>query len=146
MTRSLPLAVTELVIRFFGDGARPRYDQALPMFERRPYQALFERLTAEWEVEDLSDPNYDLGPRWWVTMPGAASLDVRLSFVGPYFLILDGAGRPTRSEKVEELLIADGFIQLDRELLETPVRVWETEVEGVAYEFIFEFDQGVPWS
>lgn len=146
MMPSLPLAIAELVIRFFGVGARPQHDQTLSMFERRPYQALFERLAAEWEVEDLSDPNYDLGPRWWVAMPGAASLDVRLSFVGPYFLVLDGAGQPTRCDKVEELLIADGFIQLDKELLETPVRIWETEVEGVAYEFIFEFDQGLPWS
>lgn len=145
MSGSLPLAIVELLKRFFGLGARPLYGQTLAVFAGRPYQALFEQLASVGTIEDLSDPNYDLGPRWWVTSSMGASIDVRISYVGPYFVILNEAGQPARSGPVEELLVAAGFVQLDRKVLEMPVRIWEPEVAGSAYEFIFAFDQGLPW-
>lgn len=140
----LPGVLVELMSRHFGLAAQPTYGKTLAIFDRDPYRDLRESLALSWEVEDSSDPQYDLGPQWWMIRP-TGNLGLRLSYVGPYYLLLDEAYQMVQCQEIEELVAKAGFYLLEKEVLETPVRIWEPEVEGFAYEFLFEFDHGLPW-
>lgn len=61
-----------------------------------------------------------------------------------------GKTAPNRREFVTEDALLDAasaeWFALSRDVLETPVRIWEPEAEGVLYEYLFEFDKGTPWA
>jgi hypothetical protein len=97
-----------------------------------------------WEIFDLTDYNSDLG-FVYALVSHPARLTVRLSLVGPYAVILTEAGQIADAADVADILHSAGFQLLAREVLELPVTAWSPEAEGSVYEFLFEFDRGVPW-
>lgn len=145
MTALVPEAILELILRYFGEAALPDFSRTLRIFERAPYRQLRERLAAGWSITDLTDLNHDLGWRWWVASEDHGPVDLRVSFVGPYYLMLDGLGLPTEDAVLEGALEAAGLYCIDRETLERQVTVWEPEASGSVYEYLFEFDAGMPW-
>jgi hypothetical protein len=143
---SLPAAVIELLIRYFGDAALPDYSASVGVVSRQPYQPLRDRLAANWHLHDSTDLQYDLGWSWWLDI-GTQVVNLRLSFVGPYAVLLDRSGTSTiKSDEVARLVEDEGFAVLTREQLEMPVAVWSPECNGSLYEFLFEFDRGTPWN
>jgi hypothetical protein len=141
---AIPVAMAEMITRFFGSAAHPDYSGMRDVFARDPYRPLRELLSRRWDVFDRSDPNYDLGFVYVLT-DHPDRLTVRLSAVGPYAAIVDGNWRFVCDGDVADLIIQAGFRLLDRVQLEEPVLVWEPEATGSVYEFLFEFDQDPPW-
>jgi len=145
MTARIPEAVLELILRYFGEAALPDFGETLKVFERAPYGQLRERLAEVWSVTDLTDLNSDLGWRWWVVRGDCSPIDLRISFVGPYFLMLDDSGFLTENLDLRSVVESAGLFRVSRELLERRVTVWEPEAGGSLYEYLFEFDVGMPW-
>ena len=145
MTALFPEAILELILRYFGEAALPDFGRTLSIFERAPYRQLRERLVSGGELTDLTDLNHDLGWRWWVLREDRGPVDLRISFVGPYYLMLDSRGNPTEDAFLQSALVAAGLHCVDRETLERQVTVWEPEASGSIYEYLFEFDAGIPW-
>ena len=141
--RGLPSALVELLLRYFGDLALPNYSAALTIVQRDPYRPLRNRLADAYDLHDSTDLQYDLGWSWWFHEP---NLNVRVSFIGPFAVVLDRGGRVVRDVKTEAILAAEGFVVLDEQALSVPVEIWAPEVEGPLYEFLFEFDKGLPWA
>jgi hypothetical protein len=143
---SVPAAIVELLIRYFGSAALPDFSASQEIAAvRDPYSPLRDRLSLTWQVEDLTDFQYDLGWSWWLRRSNTVR-NLRLSFVGPYAVVLDAEGREIDSDN--ELISAiqvDGFIVLPSEELMAPVEIWSPEYTGSLYEFLFEFDRGTPW-
>ena len=96
-----------------------------------------------WGVEDMTDFQYDLSCVWALTKHESPVV-VRVSLVGPYAIILEDHQIVTPSDVVD-ILESEGFRMFSASELEVPVTIWSPEVEGSLYEFIFEFDNGVPW-
>ena len=140
----IPAATAEMVFRYFGVGSSPDYSATLGIISRRPYENVEEILAARWALTDLTDYNYDLGFVYALTdhqdLP-----TVRLSVVGPYAVIIDPQGRVVDTVDVAAILNSEGFEVMNKEVLELPVDIWKPEVGGCLYEFLFEFDQGLPW-
>lgn len=134
----------EFLLRYFGNGATPNYSKTLSVLSRDPYRPIRERLEALVGCHDSTDYNYDLGTSWWFKREDE-SWNLRLSFVGPFALLLRSAGEVVTSDPVLELTRSHGFMAQSRTELDLPVRIWEPEVEGCLYEFLFEFDNGRPW-
>jgi hypothetical protein len=74
-----------------------------------------------------------------------SEVTLRLSMVGPYAVLLGPSGDVSHAQDVAEIVQAAGFQVLGRNVLEIPVTVWSPEAAGSIYEFLFEFDQGLPW-
>ena len=141
----VPSAVIEMLLRYFGTAALPDFSASLDIVARDPYRPLRERLARSWSLEDLTDIQYDLGWSWWLRIDSRV-LNLRLSFVGPYAVLLDGTGTATvDDDDVLQMVRDEGFLVLSREQLEAPVEIWTPEYGGGIYEFLFEFDRGTPW-
>jgi len=112
---------------------------------RDPYRNARRALASLGPLADLTDLNYDLGPSWWLSL-GEAVVNVRLSFVGPYALVLDSSGAPVEYDDVARVLDDGGFILLGSDVLARVVDIWAPEVVATVYEFLFEFDNGLPWA
>jgi len=145
MSALVPEAMLELILRYFGEAALPDFSRTLKVFDRAPYGQLRARLTVGTSITDLTDLNHDLGWRWWVVREGRGPVDLRVSFVGPYYLMLDDRGLPIGDAVLEDALEAAGLFRVDRETLERQVTVWGHEASGSVYEYLFEFDAGMPW-
>jgi hypothetical protein len=147
MVNGVPVAITELLLRYFGAGALPDFSESQVIASvRDPYRPLRDRLENTWEFEDLTDFQYDLGWSWWLHR-GDIVRNLRLSFVGPYALILDANGTNTISDaELTGTVQSDGFVILASEELMTPVEIWAPDYAGSLYEFLFEFDRGSPWN
>jgi hypothetical protein len=144
-TVTVPVAILELILRYFGLAATPDYSATLAIMRRDPYRPVREALATLWQVLDLTDYNSDLS--FVYSMVGHPSgVTVRLSLVGPYAVILSPSGDVVAVDEIAEIVREAGFVLLGKELLEVPVTAWSPEVEGSVYEFLFEFDQGIPWS
>jgi hypothetical protein len=140
----IPCAWLELLVRYFGTTV-PDYSATLLVAARDPYRQLRDRLVdASLLFEDLTDFNYDLGPVLWVTS-GSQKLCIRLSFVGPFAIILDELGRPTSDGALQEILGLEGFLVPTPDQLEMVVECWGAEHAATLFEYIFQFDSGVPW-
>jgi hypothetical protein len=139
-----PSALVEALIRFFGAGALPDYAGSIEVIGRDPYRPLRLRLAALVNVEDLTDLHYDLGWSWWFSRC-SGPVNLRLSFVGPYATLLDSCGNEVVDDEVLDLVRSEGFTVCSIDLLSLPVSIWEPEVQGSVYEFLFEFDNGTPW-
>ena len=135
-------ALIELLLRYFGDGALPDYSAALTIVGREPFWPLREQLMRDNSFEDLTDVQYDLGWSWWLGYPVR---NVRVSFVGPYAVVLDASGHVVSDNYIESVLTAEGFVVLGEAVLTSAVEIWAPEVQGTLYEFVFEFDRGLPW-
>lgn len=133
-----------MLVRYFGTAASPDYSATLAILARDPYREVRQQLASYWPVVDLTDPNSDLGFAY--ALEGHDELPtVRLSVVGPFATITDVRGGDAFDDTLESLLSAAGFAMLRRQVLEIPVTFWEPEATGCIYEFLFEFDQGLPW-
>jgi hypothetical protein len=141
----VPVAMLEVIGRFFGFAALPDYSRSLAVFERDPYLPLRTRLATLWSLLDLTDYNSDLG-FVYVLGDHPARLTVRLSIVGPYAVLLDESGHVVQPLDVSEVVRTAGFVLLGQEVLELQVDIWGPEFGGSVYEFLFEFDQGLPWA
>lgn len=141
----LPDAMRELLLRYFGVAALPSFALTPSVFADRPYQNLRDRITEKWALDDLTDLNYDLGWQWWIHTAPAGVL-LRLSFVGPYAVMVDRNGKVSNEDSLEEMVRDAGFTLLCQSELEVRVDIWSPELEGSVYEFLFEFDNGPPWS
>jgi hypothetical protein len=142
----VPSAVLELLLRYFGTAALPDFSAAIDIIARDPYRPLRGRLTERWSLEDSTDIQYDLGWSWWLGA-GSRVVNLRLSFVGPYAVLLNSLGTATiYDDDVLALVRDEGFLVLSREQLEAPVEIWSPEYGGELYEFLFEFDRGTPWN
>jgi hypothetical protein len=143
----VPAATTELMLRFFGDAATPDYSAAQACALRNAYSSVRESLReAAWDIEDRTDLQYDLGWSWWLRRDDI-TINLRLSFVGPYAALLDAQQTSlAQCTDVEALLEHEGFDVLGLEELRTRVEIWAPECEGALYEFLFEFDRGTPWA
>ncbi len=142
---TVPEALVHLLLGYFGTGAVPDYGRTLEIFDQGPYHELRERLASNWTLTDLTDLNYDLGWRWWIERPSDGPIDLRVSFVGPYYLMLDEVGSPTHEGAIETALEAAGLHTIHRQILEREVTIWSPEVGGSLYEYLFQFDSGLPW-
>lgn len=140
----LGCAFVELLFRHFGCGALPDYSATVAIASRDPYRALREQLRSITGLDDSTDLNYDLGASWWFRR-GDVSWNLRLSFVGPFAVLLRDPGEVVTADPMLDAARSHGFTVLSRADLEIPVRVWEPEVQGSLYEFLFEFDNGTPW-
>ena len=140
-----PAATVELLLRYFGVGANPTYGATLDILDRDPYQPVRQKLEREYVLQDITDFNYDLGNEFSLSR-GHRHYLLRLSFVGPYALLLGPDGNPTHEETIERIVVEEGFRFLTREELEVPVTIWEPEFSGRLYELLFEFDMGLPWN
>ena len=143
---AVPSAILELLLRYFGHAALPDYSASLDIVSRRPYQPLRERLMVRWSLEDLTDVQYDLGWSWWLSAD-VQVVNLRLSFVGPFAVLLDSSGTAmVRDDDVLALVQEEGFVVLTPAQLKVPVETWSPECSGELYEFLFEFDRGTPWN
>ena len=140
-----PPAMIELIVRYFGQGAWPDYSRTPAIIERDPYRRVRARLAERWRLEDLTDHNDDLGNEWWL-QGDDGEWGVRLSFVGPYAIIVDSSGHAVEPLPVVEILDDAGFQLLGEELLSSPVTIWSPEWEAPLWELLFEFDNGLPWT
>lgn len=136
----------ELLVRYFGTATAPDYGRTPELLARDPYRRVREQLQALCaRVLDLTDLNYDLAAVYALEQRSGLPT-VRLSLVGPYAVVLGPKGDLHDDKDVAALLAGEGFQVLrDRELLEQPVHYWGPEFIGPLYEFLFEFDQGLPW-
>jgi hypothetical protein len=142
---TIPAAIQELVIRYFGEAAIPSYARTPGLLARDPYRPVRAELARSWTFSDLTSADLDLGFVW--AFEGHPDLPtVRLSLGGPYALVTNPKGEVIRPPDIVEILERQGFVLLDRELLERPFTFWEPEYEAPLYEFIFEFDEGFPWA
>jgi hypothetical protein len=145
----LPLALIEMLTRFFGAGVMRDFSQVAGVLACRPYDAIVDQWRQRAEVEDLTDPNYDVSFAYAV-----GPLVVRLSMVGPYALVLRQERElwvtvespAADTSFVSESLIAEGFMILRRDLLNTRVDIWPEEGdELVVYNCLFDDGGEVPW-
>lgn len=141
---TVPAAMQEMIVQFFGSGASPRYDKAGDVFLRDPYRSVREALSKRWRVFDFTDLNSDLA-FVFVLQDHLSGATVRLSMVGPYAAVFTPSGEVLEDHHVDELLVSEGFQLMSRQILEIPVQIWASEVKGIVYEFLFEFDEGYPW-
>jgi hypothetical protein len=141
----IPAAIQEMVLRYFGEAAIPDYSSTPRIIARDPYRPVRESLSARFNVVDYTDVNVDLG--LVLALEGREDeATVRLSVVGPFALITNSAGHVISPPDLTGPLRDEGFQFLDRETLELPVTYWAPETEASLYDFIFEFDEGFPWS
>jgi hypothetical protein len=141
----LGCAFVELLLRYFGRGALPDYSATPAIHDLDPYRPLRERLASMVDLHDSTDLNYDLGTSWWFSR-GDVGLNLKLSYVGPFALLLRYPAWDVLAEdEVLDVVRAQGFSVVTHAQLEVPVRMWSPEVEGSLYEFLFEFDKGRPW-
>lgn len=142
---TIPPAIREMVYRYFGAGAHPDYAKTLPIMQRDPYRKVREELAQHWTLRDITDYNSDLGFVYALENHEDRPT-VRLSLVGPFSVITDPTGEIISDPHLDEILASNGFSSLEREILELPVDIWEPEARGCLYEFLFEFDEGLPWA
>lgn len=142
---SLGCAWGELLVRYFGSGATPDYSATLSIHARDPYRPLRERLSSIVNIGDSTDLNCDLGASWWF-MRGAVAFNLRLSYVGPFALLIQHPGQLPDHDVVLDEVRAHGFVALPMHVVDESVQIWEPESVGSLYEFLFEFDNGTPWS
>jgi len=142
---TVPAAIGELLVRYFGGGSRPNYSETVRAIDREAYSSLRKYLEADpvVKLEDLTDLNTDLG-WWWSVTDGEERFSVRVSFVGPFAVVLS-AGKPVYDNRVCQILRDQGFILLSLAQMETRVSLWGPEDEAPLYEYLFCFDHGLPW-
>jgi hypothetical protein len=145
ITMNIPPAIKEMVQRYFGENAYPDYSKTLRIMQRDPYGDVKEEFSKFSEIIDITDYNSDLGSVLILKDIGDQPI-VRLSYVGPFAVVTDSTGSIMRNRTIDDILTASGFSLIQKEILELPVRIWEPEVEGRLYEFLFEFDEGLPWA
>ena len=142
---TIPAAMTELVIRYFGDGEVPNYGRTPPILLRDPYRPVRDEFASSWTVLDYTSFDSDLGFVWAI-VGHSNTPTVRLSVVGPYALVTSPEGEVIRPPDLIEIIERQGFVLLERELLEEDVALWEPGYQVSLYELIFEFDEGFPWA
>ena len=134
-------ALTETLMQFFGSAALPDYGKIRGALDRSPFTALREQLTARYDFADCTDYNYDLGWAWYVGTAPTDGVRLRLSFVGPFAVMLDKSRKFVEPDnEIADIVRSAGFHFYDLETLREPVTIWEPEVKGTTYEFLFEFD------
>jgi len=143
---ALGCALVEVLFQYFGEGASPDYGKSLIVAGRDPHRPLRERLDLQLSIDDSTDLNYDLGSSWWWLNRSGETLNLRLSFVGPFATLIRHPDEVVTDDAVLDLVRSSGFVVLDRSRLEASVPIWEPEVQGTLYEFLFEFDKGTPWN
>lgn len=146
-------AIIEMLIRFYGAGAKRDFSDVLGVFVRKPYEAVQEdlRKATGRHFEDITDPNDE-------TSFGSAidGYVLRLSMVGPFALLLrreDDSGRwiPVESPATElERKLLDsarghGFILMSRDELECTAQVWGDEPATSLYHLLFIAEGEMPW-
>lgn len=142
---TIPAAIEEMVIRYFGNGEYPSYARTPHILQRNPYRRVRERFSRLSDVLDVTSIDSDLGPV--IVFPGRSDkATVRLSLVGPFALVTGEAGQPINPPDLTDILVQECFQILDRDILERVVEYWSPVFEGVLYELLFEFDQGLPWA
>lgn len=140
----VPIAIAELLGRFFGRGDRPNYSGTLALIERDPYAEVREALAGRWRLTEYTDYNSDLSFNYSIEF-SATGAEVRLSMVGPYAVVLSTTGEVTDIPEIAEVLVKAGFHLLDQPMLSRPVSLWGPEYELPLYEYLFEFDMDLPW-
>jgi hypothetical protein len=136
MSSTVPLAILESIIRFFGVAAQPDFSAVAEVARRQPFIALFAQLQEKYEVNDQTDINEDLSFAWTIMGPARAVL--RLSFVGPFAaLIAEGphGWRVVEPDAVSKGFIRDlaeatqqeGFALLAPGVLSRPLDIWDED-------------------
>jgi hypothetical protein len=141
----VPPAIQEMIYRYFGEAGGPNWSATAAIMDRDPYRAVRESLAMSWDVHDDSDANYALGTMLLLSR-GANKIWVRLSYVAPFAFIHDVYGRETTETSINEFVLDSGFSVLSRALLETPLDLWGPDHRACLYEYLFEFDEGLPWA
>jgi hypothetical protein len=146
-------AIIEMLIRFYGAGAKRDFTDVLGVFIRKPYEAIREHLrrAVGRDLEDITDPNDE-------TSFGFA-LDryvLRLSMIGPYALLLKREDQSDQWTPVEraaselereliEIARAHGFLVMGREELESIADLWGDEPATSLYHLLFVAEGEMPW-
>jgi hypothetical protein len=141
----LPCGLLEMLVRYFGTETLPTYGKTLGVFVRDPYRTLRDRIARLAPIHDLTDGHCDLGWSWWFQGESGKTVNLRLSFVGPYAVLVDDQGNVNETDRILEVVRSEGFIVCTLADLSAEVKIWEPEVGGCVYEFLFEFDNGTPW-
>jgi hypothetical protein len=142
----IPDALVELLYRYYGTAELPDFSGSVAVVERNPFQRLRKRLEETWGLLDATEVQYDLGWSWWLRKEDRP-LNLRLSFVGPYALLLDATNTTlVEDDEIVKLVREEGFAFLSVDELACPVELWSPEYVGSLYEFLFEFDRGQPWN
>jgi hypothetical protein len=124
--------MVEMIRRSGGDGVAAARG-------RDPYRPVRQALADRWELVDRTDPAHDLGVAWFLAGHPLA-YTVRLSYVGPYAVVLRGDVPHLDGGLVTDTVRAAGFTLLPREILERRVEGGRT-----VYELLLERDLGLPW-
>ena len=146
-------AIIEMLIRFYGAGAKRDFSDVLGVFVRKPYEAVQEdlRKAIGRDLEDVTDPNDDTS--FGFAIDGYV---LRLSMVGPFALLLrreDDSGRwiPVESAAtdLEQHLLdsarAHGFLLMRRDELERMADVWGNEPATSLCHLLFIAEGEMPW-
>jgi hypothetical protein len=133
-----------MVFRFFGPGAIPNFSGTKAVLDRDPYRPLRDQFSERWRVADSTDLNYDVSFQWGL-LDHPEPLTLRLSMVGPYAVIIRRGTELVDDPEIDAILVQAGFIKLSKDILSLPVPTWEPEYSAALYEFLFAFDEGLPW-
>ena len=146
--REFPVALTEMLLRFYGRGAERDFSQVWDVYSRRPYDPLLRDLMRISDFKDFTDPNDEVSFSF-----AATGWSVRLSMVGPYGVALEGPSEGPWHPVVDaeggdlrrglDLVEAGGFQLLDRQLLERTVPIWGEDI--TLYAALFVNDDRFPW-
>lgn len=144
-----PVALTEMLLRFYGWGAERDFSQVWDVYSRRPYDPLLRDLMVVSDFEDFTDPNDEVSFSF-----ATSGWNVRLSMVGPYGVVLEGPTEGPWYPIVDSdggdlmqglsLVKAAGFQLLGRQLLEQSVPIWDEDI--TLYAALFVNDDRLPWA
>jgi hypothetical protein len=142
---TFPSAMRELVIRYFGEGPVPDFSRTPAILSRDPYKNVAVSFSRLGEVSDITSVDSDLGFVYAIA-GHPDNPTIRLSVVGPYALVTNEVGKVIYPPDVVDLVRREGFVFVDRDVLERPFTYWAPAFVAPLYEFIFEFDEGFPWA
>lgn len=147
------------LVEAYGDLGAPSLGFVREAVDREPAGAVLRELSQRWAVEDDTEINYEVCHTY--VLRGSRTVVVKLSFVGPYAVVVSLApgetgrgelvlaGPPAGSMEAEvvSVVTAHGFSLVPANHLETSVRV--ALVEGcdavTLYAALFEPEGDLPW-
>lgn len=151
--RRVPVAIIELLIRFFGAGARRDFGEILGVFVRRPYEDVIDdlRRRVTGDIEDITDPNDETS--FGYTFDRYV---LRLSMVGPFAVLLRREDDtnwwcPVNSAEGDferdlvECVSSHGFVLMNTRDLEAQADVWGDEPPIALYRLLFVSEGELPW-
>lgn len=145
----------------YGSLEKPRFDFVGTEYEKDTYVSLRAGISRIAQLEDLTDVNDDVSFSYRVKEPDGGVLWLRVSMVGPYFILVKYDSPGARGRLVEpspemkgtekqifDMCVEAGLEPIDRETCERPIRMlmFKTEPERVRiFNALFTDSDLLPW-